>query len=217
MSTLPNQFHVQLRRLVEEAIGSGGSLATQVATNTANIATNSGNISTNTADISTNAAAIAANTAAIAALSTAGWASYANDAADSTVLSEVWVDVPCNKSSSVTTYLPSGVTSLVDGSGYFDLSELTVGDFVIICPDVYLNTTVINAVAKFRYTYGVAETREFVYRFDMGCNYGLKPNLNLVLPVDSTDTRDNPVKLQAWLSEKGSVGCNSHNVQVIES
>lgn len=210
MSTLPNQFHVQLRRYVEETAGSVGTLTTQVATNTSNI-------SSNTAAIAVNAADIASNTAAIAALSTAGWASYTNDASDVTVLPDAWTDVPCNKATSVTTYLPSGVTSLVDANGYFDLSELTVGDFVIICPDVYLNTTVINAVAKFRFTYGVAESRELVFRFDMGCNYGLKPNLTFVLPVASTDTRDNPVKLQAWLSEKGSVGCNSHNVQVIES
>lgn len=203
MSTLPNQYHVQLRRLVEETVGSVSSVVSDVATNTA--------------DIATNAANIAANTAAIAALSTSGWAQYTNTAADVSVLAEVWTDVPNNKNSSVTTYLPAGVTSLVDGSGYFDLSELTVGDFVILCPDVYLNTTVINAVAKFRYTYGVAETREFVYRFDMGCNYGLKPNLDFVLPIVSTDVRDNPVKLQCWLSEQGSVGCNHFNVQVIET
>ena len=204
MSTLPNQFHTQLRRLVQDSVGDITTLTASVATNTA--------------DIAANAADIAANTAAIAALSSAGWAEYTNTAAAAEVLSKAWVDVPNNKNTSEETYIPAGVTQLMDSSGYIDLTDLAVGDTVIITPDFFFEGTIINSVCRVKYVYGASSEVEYtVGRHDGDLEYDFRPVCSLLLPISSTTVRDNPVKIQFWSSEAGDLHSNRCTIQVIES
>jgi len=193
MSTLPNIQHAQLRRLVQETVGDGTDLDARVTANEADIAE-------------------------LQAEGKAGWGAYWHTGAASVVPAEGWTDVPQDRGTSVLTYLPDAVTSLVDSDGYVDLTEVAVGDAVIIAPEIQFTTTVTNAIFRVRYTYGTASERiVHTARLDAGCSYVYSPQCDFVLPVHDSTINSNPVKIQVWCNEEGSVDCNYTYIQVIES
>jgi hypothetical protein len=103
-------------------------------------------------------------------------------------------------------YPPAGVTDLLDTStGYFDTSELDLGDTVLIRNDYEVNPSANNTLVKLRYSLGtganVYTLEKIVGRLDSGSGidyrFSLSPDL---IYMGDTNTKNNPIKLQIWVS-----------------
>jgi len=89
-----------------------------------------------------------------------GFADY-NDASTSVtptiLVADTWTDVPNDTLGAYTntSYLPEGMTTLMDGStGYLDFSELTLGSDIHIRIDYTVTPNTNNALVESRYTLG---------------------------------------------------------------
>ena len=130
-----------------------------------------------------------------------------------TLVSGTWTTVPNNGAGSFTnlSYLPSGVTSLMDTStGAFDVSELTFGDAVYIRNDFTVTPATNNTLLELRYQLGAGggtyTLEKIVSRLDSGSGipyrFSLEPDL---IYMGDANTKDNPILLQVKLSGNGSL------------
>ena len=147
--------------------------------------------------------------------SRSGIADYNDTSTSTTPLSLVagtWTTIPNDGAGAFTnlSYLPSGVTSLMDTStGAFDFSELVLGDNCFIRNDFSVTPQTNNALLKLRYQLGAginAYTLETILgRLDSGSGilyrFSLVPQM---IYMGDLNTKDNPITLQINLSSAGT-------------
>ena len=134
-------------------------------------------------------------------------------AAPVTLVADTWTTIPNNGAGAFTNlaYLPSGVTSLMNtGTGALDLSQLSLGDNVIIRNDYNITPNTNNSLLEFRYTLGSgggAYTLEkIVGRLDSGSGLAYRYSLTTdMIYMGDANTKDNPVVLQVKLSTSGTL------------
>lgn len=141
-----------------------------------------------------------------------------------TLSANVWTDLTNDGAGpfSNTTYLPSSITQLLDTStGYLDLSQLELGDSVIIRNDFIVTPNGNRANLNFRYSLGTGlgsyTLDYFVGRLDSGAGIPYRFNLYThYIYLGDDNTRLNPIKLQLNLSKNGSVINNGSAIQVLK-
>ena len=156
-----------------------------------------------------------------------GFADY-NDLATSTtpiaLTANTWTDIPNDGAGPYTNlnFLPTGITTLLDTStGYLDLTELELGDSVIIRNDFTVTPNGNRANLNFRYELGaglgVYTLDYFVGRLDSGAGLQYRYNLYThLIYLGDDNTRNNPIKLQLNLSKNGSFVNNGSAIQILK-
>ena len=135
-----------------------------------------------------------------------------------------WVDIPNDGQGAYSndTYKPDGVTELMDVStGAIDVSELSLGDSIIVRNDFTVTPKRNNCKIEFRYSLGTGlgsytlETN--LGRLDNGSGtpyrFALKPDL---IYMGDSNTKDNPIILQIKLSTKGKLTNAGTVIQVLK-
>lgn len=141
-----------------------------------------------------------------------------------TLAANTWTDIPNDGAGAFTnlSFLPAGVTQLLDtNTGYLDLSELALGDSVIIRNDFVVTPNVNRANLNFRYQLGsgagVYTLDYFVGRLDSGAGNTYRYNLYThLIYLGDDNTRLNPIKLQLNLSRNGSFTNNGTAIQILK-
>jgi hypothetical protein len=129
------------------------------------------------------------------------------------IVADTWTDIPNNGLGAFTNknYKPTGVTDFMDTSnGYIDVSDLVLGDSIIIRNDYKINPNTNNALLEFRYELGTGaglyNLEKIVGRLDAGSGKDYRFNLNTdLIYMGDTNTKDNPIKLQIKLSTNGTL------------
>lgn len=109
-----------------------------------------------------------------------------------------------------TSYLPTGVDSMINASGQIDCSDLTLGSFILIRPDFTITPDTNNQNVEFRYSLGTGanaytlEMREGRMDSGSGSPYRYALDTHLIYMGDA-NTRDNPITIQVKTSGAGSV------------
>jgi len=140
-----------------------------------------------------------------------------------TIVADTWTTIPNDGAGSFTnlSYLPAGVTSLMDTStGAFDVSELTFGDAVYIRNDFTVTPATNNTLLELRYQLGTGgdsyTLEKIVSRLDSGSGipyrFSLEPDL---IYMGDTNTKDNPIVLQVKLSGNGSLVNSGSAISVV--
>ncbi len=109
-----------------------------------------------------------------------------------------------------TEYLPIGVTSMLTGTGQLDVSQLSIGSFVMIRPDFTITPSTNNQDVEFRYSLGSGAGAYTLVkregRMDSGSNIPYRYALDAhFIYIGNADTRDSPITLQVKTSGAGSV------------
>jgi len=141
-----------------------------------------------------------------------------------TLTANTWTDFTNDGAGpySNTGFLPSNVTQLLDTStGYLDLSQLELGDAVIIRNDFTVTTRGNRANLNFRYSLGTGAGSYtldyFVGRLDSGAGIAYHFNLySHYIYLGDDNTRLNPIKLQLHLSKNGFFTNNGSAIQVLK-
>ena len=141
-----------------------------------------------------------------------------------TLIADTWTTLTNNGLGSSTnlSYLPSGVTNLMDTStGYFDFSELNLGDNCFIRNDFSVTPDTNNSLLELRYQLGgtgnIYTLETTLGRLDSGSGkpyrYSLAPQM---IYMGDLNTKDNPILLQIKLSTNGSVVNSGSSIGVIK-
>lgn len=155
-----------------------------------------------------------------------GFADYNDLATASSPVSlsaNTWTDIPNDGAGAFTNlnFLPTGVTSVLDTStGYLDLSQLSLGDSVIIRNDFTVIPNGNRANLEFRYKLGSGSglytLDYFVGRLDSGAGNSYRYNLYThLIYLGDDNTRLNPIKLQLKLSKNGNFTNNGSAIQIL--
>ena len=142
-----------------------------------------------------------------------GFIDYNDTTGAFSINADTWTDLPNNGLGAFTNknYPPTGVTELMDTStGYIDVSELGLGDNILIRNDYTVNPNTNNAQLKFRYELGngggTYTLEKIIGRLDSGSGqdyrFSLTPDL---IYMGDTNTRDNPIKLQVYCTSNATV------------
>ena len=153
-----------------------------------------------------------------------GFIDYNNTLADTPLLADTWTDIPNDGAGAFTNlnFLPPGVTQLMDtNTGYLDLSQLDLGDSVIIRNDFIVTPNQNRANLNFRYELGggvgVYTLDYFVGRLDSGAGLQYRYNLYThLIYLGDDNTRSNNIKLQLNLSRNGSFTNNGTAIQILK-
>ena len=155
-----------------------------------------------------------------------GFADY-NDASTTSspvsLLAGVWTDIPNDGTGPYTnlSFLPDGVTNVLDTStGYLDLSQLSLGDSIIIRNDFTVTPNVNRANLEFRYELGTGgglyTLNYFVGRLDSGAGIPYRFNLYThLIYLGDDNTRLNPVKLQLNCSKNATFKNSGTAIQIL--
>ena len=154
-----------------------------------------------------------------------GFIDYNDTTGVVSLTSDTWTVIPNNGQGSFSndTYKPDGITEFMDTAlGSIDVSELELGDTVIIRNDFKINPNTNNALLEFRYRLGgnggeyTLETT--LGRLDNGSGvdyrFSLKPDL---IYMGDLNTRDNPIFLEVKLSTNGVLTNAGTVIQLIKS
>ena len=156
---------------------------------------------------------------------TQGFIDYNDTSGDIDLQKNVWTDVPNNGLGAFSndTYAPNGVTDLIDTTtGYFDVTQLDLGDAIFIRNDFQIIPTSNDALVELRYSLGTGAGTYFLEKtigtLGKGSGIVYRP---ASLEVDyiymgDTNTRDNPIKLQVKLSSTGTLINAGSVIQVIK-
>lgn len=144
---------------------------------------------------------------------TNGFIDYNDTTGSISLTANTWTDIPNNGLGASTnkTYAPVGVTEFMDVlTGYIDVSELELGDSIVIRNDYKINPNTNNALLEFRYELGTGlgtyNLEKIVGRLDAGSGQDYRFNLNTdLIYMGDLNTKDNPIKLQVRLSTNGSL------------
>ena len=113
-------------------------------------------------------------------------------------------------------FLPTGITTLMDNlTGYIDVSQLSLGDSILVRPNFIVTPVLNNLTLTIRYVLGTGLNQYTIDRYypklDMGgaipYTYSLLSDL---IPIYDNNTRNNPIKIQIRLSNSGvfvNLGC----------
>ena len=140
------------------------------------------------------------------------------------ISANTWTDIPNDGAGAFTNllFLPAGITTLLDTStGYLDLSQLSLGDSVLIRNDFEVTPNGNRANLNFRYELGggagTYTLDYFVGRLDSGAGRPYKYNLYThLIYLGDDNTRSNPIKLQLNLSKNGSFVNNGSAIQILK-
>jgi hypothetical protein len=156
---------------------------------------------------------------------TQGFIDYNDTTGSINLTANTWTTIPNNGAggSSNDTYKPEGVTEFMDVStGAIDVTELELGDTIIIRNDYKVNPNTNNALLEFRYSLG-GGGNEYVLetikgRLDNGSGKDYRFNLGTdLIYMGDTNTRDNPIFLQVRLSTNGTLLNAGSVIQLIRS
>lgn len=153
-----------------------------------------------------------------------GFIDYNDTTGPISVSSETWTDIPNNGAGafSNSTYAPDGISELLDvTTGYFDPTQLSLGDTILIRNDYQINPNTNNALVKLRYYLGsgagVYTLEKIVGRLDSGSGidyrFSLAPDL---IYMGDTNTQSNPIRLQIWVSTPSTLTNAGSVIQVIK-
>ena len=154
----------------------------------------------------------------------AGFIDYNHDGNAITITANTWTDIPNNGQGaySNSTYKPDGVTELMDTStGYIDVSELSLGDSILIRNDYPVTPNTNNDLLSFRYVLGSGNGQytleKNVSRLDSGSGNGYRFSLepDLIYMGDS-NTKDNAIKLQVKMTSAGTLQNAGSVIQVLK-
>jgi len=153
-----------------------------------------------------------------------GFIDYNNTTGIVNIVADTWTDIPNNGLGAFTnkTYKPTGVTEFMDtSSGYIDVSELVLGDTIIIRNDYKINPNTNNALLEFRYELGTGaglyNLEKIVGRLDAGSGKDYRFNLSTdLIYIGDVNTKDNPIKLQVRLSTNGTLLNAGSVIQLIK-
>ena len=148
-----------------------------------------------------------------------------NDASGAvSLIKDTWTSIPNNGQGAFTNknYKPEGVTELLDETtGKIDVTELDLGDTILIRNDFTVNPNTNNSLLEFRYSLGQS-TGSYVLSTNLGrldngsgkpYRFALKPDL---IYMGDTNTRNNPITLQVKLSSNGTLTNAGTVIQVIK-
>lgn len=154
-----------------------------------------------------------------------GFIDYNDTTGAINLIADTWTVIPNNGQGAFSndSYKPDGVNEFMDtASGSIDVSELELGDTVIIRNDFNINPNTNNALLEFRYRLGgsggeyTLETT--LGRLDNGSGvdyrFSLKPDL---IYMGDTNTKDNPIFLEVKLSTNGILTNAGTVIQLIKS
>lgn len=130
-----------------------------------------------------------------------------------TLTSDTWTTVTNNGSGAFTNtnYPPANVTQLMNlPSGFFDFSQLSLGDYVLIRNDFTVTPQTNNASLLLRYQLGngggVYFLEKRLGRLDEGSGIGYRLSLSPdLIYMGDENTRNNPCLLQVKLTTPGSL------------
>ena len=137
-----------------------------------------------------------------------------NDTTGSIDLTEdTWTDIPNNGAGAFTNkdYKPDGVDELIDtNTGYITVSDLDLGQTILVRNDYSVNPNTNNALLQFRYVLGGGAgeytLEKSIGRLDSGSGkdyrFALEPDM---IYMGDDNTRLNPIKLQVKLSTGGTL------------
>ena len=156
---------------------------------------------------------------------TQGFIDYNDTTGSVSLVADTWTVIPNNGQGSFSndTYKPDGITELMDTNlGSIDVSELELGDTILVRNDFQVNPNTNNALLEFRYRLGgnggeyTLETTLGRLDNGSGVNYrfSLKPDL---IYMGDLNTRDNPIFLEVKLSTNGTLLNAGTVVQLIKS
>lgn len=145
------------------------------------------------------------------------------DSSPVSISANTWTDIPNDGAGPFTNllFLPPGITTLLDTStGYLDLSQLSLGDSVLIRNDFEVTPNGNRANLNFRYELGggagTYTLDYFVGRLDSGAGIPYRYNLYThLIYLGDNNTRLNPIKLQLNLSKNGTFVNNGTAIQIL--
>ena len=156
---------------------------------------------------------------------TNGFIDYNDTTGSVSLTSDTWTTIPNNGQGGFSndTYKPQGVSEFMNVStGSIDVSDLELGDTILIRNDFKINPNTNNALVEFRYRLGggggeyTLETT--LGRLDNGSGvdyrFSLKPDL---IYMGDTNTRDNPITLEVKLSTNGTITNAGSVIQLIKA
>tara|TARA_R110002012_G_scaffold22960_1_gene78516 strand:+ start:118 stop:708 length:591 start_codon:yes stop_codon:yes gene_type:complete len=155
---------------------------------------------------------------------TNGFIDYNDTTGSVSLTSDTWTTIPNNGQGGFSndTYKPQGVSEFMNVStGSIDVSDLELGDTILIRNDFKINPNTNNALVEFRYRLGggggeyTLETT--LGRLDNGSGvdyrFSLKPDL---IYMGDANTRDNPIILEVKLSTDGTITNAGSVIQLIK-
>ena len=140
-----------------------------------------------------------------------GFIDYNDSSAAVTLVANTWTDVPNDGAggSSLDTYKPSGVNDILDTStGYFDFSDLELGDEVFLRIDFSVTPNLNNALLECRMDLGggVYQLDVFSKRLDNGAGISYpSEKFTFYMYMGNLTTINGTGKLQVRLSSGGSL------------
>ena len=155
---------------------------------------------------------------------TSGWIDYNDTTGDVAMLADTWTTIPNNGAGpfSNATYRPSGVNQLLDTStGAIDVSQLSLGDFILIRNDFTVTPTINNSALEFRYTLGAGlgayTLEQSLGRLDRGSGVPYRFSLRIdSIYMGDTNTRDNPIGLQVKCSSAATLNNAGLVIEVVK-
>ena len=153
-----------------------------------------------------------------------GFADYNDTTGDVSVTADTWTALPNNGAGAFTNlaYMPDGVTSLMDTTtGKIDVSELELGDTILIRTDFTVTPQTNNSAVDFRYTLGSGASSYVLEhqlgRLDRGAgeDYRFALRADLIYMGDA-NTRDNPIGLEVKCSGGATMNNAGAVIQVIK-
>lgn len=150
-----------------------------------------------------------------------GFADYNDATGDVSLSADTWTALPNNGQGSFTNeaYLPAGVTSLLDvTNGKIDVSELKLGDAILIRTDFTVTPQTNNNSLDFRYTLGAGggsyTLENQLGRLDRGGGVDYRFSLRAdIIYMGDENTRDNPIGLEVKCS--GDATLNNAGVVIL--
>lgn len=154
-----------------------------------------------------------------------GFIDYNDTTGSISLVANTWTTIPNNGQGAFSndSYRPDSVTEFMDvATGAIDVSELELGDSIIIRNDYQVNPNTNNALLEFRYSLG-GGGNEYVLsttkgRLDDGSGKNYRFNLGTdLIYMGDTNTKDNPIFLQVRLSTNGTLLNAGSVIQLIKS
>jgi len=153
-----------------------------------------------------------------------GFIDYNDSTGAISITANTWTDIPNDGAGALTNklYRPEGVTELMDvGTGYIDATELELGDGIIVSNRYIINPNTNNSLLEFRYQLGtggnIYNRLKYMGRLDSGSNKDYEYDLTTdLINMDSTNTKDNPIKLQIRLSTNATLTNAGSVIQLIK-
>jgi hypothetical protein len=155
---------------------------------------------------------------------TSGWIDYNDTTGDVPMLADTWTTIPNNGAGqfSNSTYPPAGVNQLLNTStGSIDVSQLSLGDFILIRNDFTVAPTINNSSLEFRYTLGAGlgayTLEQSLGRLDRGSGVPYRFSLRIdSIYMGDTNTRDNPIGLQVRCSSDATLNNAGLVIEVVK-